>query len=224
MAGKSFLSLFVKVEDPDPSEATGMPGNLPHSESIAGYGSALQSDEPTVAPAGPKPIARTAMDWTLAEVLEAGGAATDRNSAETVIKMRDKLASFPQDQQLGMIRAMDASDDTWDEATVVLDAQKRVAILDKYVGLVQADQTKQVAQIDAAFQATKLANEGQINDLDAQIAALQGQRAQVVTATQVAEAAAKDKSQAVKSRADGVLQTVADATARFKTLLTFFGK
>ena len=214
-AKKPFWQTFIAVtEDATPAEAA--------VADIAAYEPVVDVVPATVATA-PK-ATRTAMDWTLDDILTAGGAEQGRNSAETVIKMRDSLAAFPPDQQLAMVRGMDVADDTWDEAHVVLDAQKRVAILDKYVGLVKADEDKQIAQIDAEFQAAKAGNQSQINDLDAQIAALQGQRASLVRDTEVAEAASADKALAVKSRAESVRQTVATATARYKTLRGFFGK
>ena len=176
------------------------------------------------APTAPPPVRRTAMEYSVDEILVASGVEQGRNSAETVILMRAKLLAFPAEAQLAMVRAMDAGDDTWDEEHVVADAQKRVAALAKYTTLVGADETNRVNQIAANFADAKSTLDGNIADIDAQIKQLQASRETATQEIAAAQKAADTQTQAVHAQADGVRQTVVTATEKYKGLLQFFGK
>jgi len=188
-----------------------------------------EAPEAPEAPTGDAPapaataVKRTPLDWTLEEILAAGGAEAGRNSAETVITLRASLAPFSPEQQLAMVRAMDAVDNTWDEEHVMADANRRVAILDKYTGLVASDEADRVKALNVAFDSRKAELDALIVDLDAQIASLKARREGAVQDTAAAKQAAEEQAKAVNLRADGVRQTISTAVERYKALIKFFG-
>jgi len=93
-------------------------------EELAGKAGAA----PTAA-AAPTAKPKTALDWTLTEVFQAGGIQSGRNSAETVLVLLHGLAAIPEDQRLIAIRAMDAADEGWDEETVLTERTNRLGSL-----------------------------------------------------------------------------------------------
>jgi hypothetical protein len=175
------------------------------------------------APAEPVTPSRTALDWTLEEVFRGGKAELGRNSAETVIKLREGLKNLPSEQQLAMVRVMDSADDTWDEEHITSDAKNRVAILTRYLDFVAKDEQVQVARATEASTAISEATSAEVTDLDAQIRVLQLKRAEKIKVIEKAQADADVQAQSVRARADKVRLTVAGAIDRYKGLLTFFG-
>lgn len=214
-----WMDKFVKVEKGD--DVADVPATpTPAAKSTAA---------PFGIPAAPKTVApqvvtaRTAMDYTLDEVFAEGGAATGKNSAETAIKLREGLAAFPEPQQLAMLRAMDSADESWDEPTVVADAQRRVLIADEYIKMVDADASDRITKINAACGAETQANQDRVADLDGQIAALKAEREKVIGQSAAARAAADGKIEAVKVRASGIKDATANVAAKYKQVLSFFG-
>jgi hypothetical protein len=142
--------------------------------------------------------ATSALDLSLDEVVAAAGQ-TGRNSAETLLKLREGLASFSEPQQLAMLRAMDAADESWDETAVLADAQNRITALNKHMGAIDAEASRQVHDILTAAESKNQANEELIADLDAQIAGMVKRR----------EAAEHDKAQAIiNARKDAKAKTL----------------
>jgi len=181
---------------------------------------ASAEDTASQEPAAPT---RTALDWTLEEVFRGGKAEMGRNSADTVIKLRDGLKNLPSEQQLAMVRVMDSADDTWDEVHITTDAKNRVAILTRYLDFVSRDEQIQVTKATEASTALSEATAAEVTDLESQIKLLQLKRAAKIEIIDKARADADVQAQSVKARADKVRQTVAGAIERYKGLLTFFG-
>lgn len=176
------------------------------------------------APVAPVAPPTTPLDWSLPTIFEKGGADTGRNSADTVLKLAASLAQFPEAQRLAMVRALDAADESWDEPHVVADARKRVAILMKFVSLIDGDVQNRTSQINAAFEGTKTANDGQIAELDRQIALLREQRETFAHETTKAREAADGQVAAVQSKADVRRREAQEALDRYAALITFFGQ
>ena len=174
------------------------------------------------APAAVK--SKTAMDYTLEEVFASGGAATGRNSADTVIKLRDSLSSFTAEQQLVMLRAMDSADDSWDETTVIADAKRRIIITDEYQRMVSEDEANRVAKINEDCSNHTRGRRVIVEDIDAQIAELQANREKEIAKSEDAVAVAAEQVSHVKNRADGYRASAAAVAAKYKEIINFFGK
>ena len=231
---KSFWAGWVtfddKPADAPASPAVPAPSSPARASVLAGPtpSKAFRSDwtGPTPTPSVPVPTVTpsTAMEWSLDDVFRDGGAATGKNSAETAIKLRDSLATFPETAQLAMVRAMDAADDSWTEADVLADAQKRVTILGQYSTLVDADENKRVAAAHAASAEFETNHATTIAKIDANIASLQADREHLVQEIAQANALAEEQANAVKVKAGQIRELVANAVARYQAVLKFFGK
>jgi hypothetical protein len=206
---------FVKVEGKD--------GGIPVPEAPTPPPT-KSSTAPFVAPPTQFVTHRTAMDYTLDEIFVEGGAATGKNSAETAIKLRDGLAAFPAPQQIAMLRAMDSADDSWNEASVVEDADARVKIALEYIKMVDADAADRIGKINAECDADVQATQNQVNELDKQIATLQAERNKSLARVTWAQAEASKDVEAVKTRANGIKDATTKVVDKYKEIVNFFGK
>lgn len=177
---------------------------------------------PDVSPVTPGP-ARTALDWTIPEVFAAGKVVTGRDTADTVLALLEGLRAFPPAQQLAMIRAMDAADDTWAESDILADAQNRLRVLQQYGAFIDRDATSQIEAAKSEFTAAQAACDQEIQALDQQIAALQAQRQGVTQKAASAKAQTDAAIQTIKTRADEARKRASDTAAKYKALVTFFG-
>lgn len=178
----------------------------------------------TITPAPvPQGQPRTALDWTLDEVFQAGKAEQGRNSAETVITLQTKLSAFPEAQQLAMIRGMDAVDDTWGEAGAIADAQNRINILAKYTELVDRDAQTRLNQINAELAEAQRALNAKVIDLDARIESLQDERLLTVEDKSKVEKASLEKVGLLAVKSTGVKQAVAETITKYQAVIKFFG-
>ena len=220
----SWLDKIVKIDkgEAEPETAPVAPAPFTPPFSTGPKAAPPVAPPPTVRPT--VVTVRSPMDYSLDEVFLEGGAATDRNSAETVVKLREGLAAFPEAQQLAMVRAMDLADDSWNEATVLADANRRILITNEYLKLVDQDEGEQITRIQAETETATMANESHVADLDARIAALKAEREKVVQETSAAKATADGKVEAVKVRANGVRTAVRDVVAKYQNIIKFFGK
>lgn len=160
-----------------------------------------------------------AMSTPLDEVL---ASPAGRNSADMVIKLREGLAAFPEPQQLAMLRAMDGADATWDEASVIADAKARLDALDKHLDRVQADARGQESRINALCADAIQDSQGEVSELDQQIAALQQARATAVSRGAAARANADTQISAVRDRVRDVTEDVARSAAKYREIIKFF--
>jgi hypothetical protein len=228
----AFWSKFIEVEEEAPkkepladlSDLEGLSAPAPVKEKPkpkAKGASTIEAVEPE--PATPQAPARSALDWTLDEVYRAGKAELGRNSADTVLKLRDGLRQLPPEQQLAMVRVMDKADETWDENHVLADAKNRVAILTRYLDFVSKDEEVQVAKATASSTAVSQEKTDQVEALDTQIKELQRKREDLVKVIAQAQADAEEQAQGVRAKADKVRELVKVAVDRYKEILTFFG-
>lgn len=122
------------------------------------------------------------------QVFAEAGFVESPSSAPRLLKMLAGLAAFPPAQQLAMLRAMDAADDTWSEAQVAEDAQRRQQALEAHLTRIEQTRQGRAAALDqqaAAAQETRVAT---LAEIDRQIAELMKLREDAITecANQVA--------------------------------------
>jgi hypothetical protein len=143
-------------------------------------------------------------------------------SAPRVVKMLAGLAQFPHPQQLAMLRALDAADDSWSETEVTQDAQNRQAALEAH--LTRIEQTRQgrllaLDQQAATAQETRVAT---LAEIDRQIADLMKLREDAIT--ECANAAAgvdREKRELEMAAMDARNRTLA-AAQQLGQLVAFF--
>lgn len=159
-----------------------------------------------------------AMSTSLDDVLASPG----RNSADMIIKLREGLAMFPEPQQLAMLRAMDGADASWDEASVIADAQARLDALDKHLDRVQADARDQESRINALCADAIQDSQDKVSELDQQIAALQQARATAINQATMARANADSQISAVQDKAKTITEEAARSAAKYREIIKFF--
>lgn len=216
---KKFLSLFVDMgsERPDAAPSPDV-GDADLEALLKRVESTLEDAVPSEPPE-PEP---TALEWTLDQVFEAGGVSGGRNNADTVLTLKTSLAQFDRDQRRAMVRAMDAADDTWDEASVVRDAKERLLILQRFSQHIDSDEQAQAAAIQQAAADAKLANNTEIDSLKAQIQTLQDQLQRLVEANAAEDQKALDLTAAVSGKAAARHEEIKDRGAAYERLVAFF--
>jgi len=162
------------------------------------------------------------MQMTASDAFAAAGIADGANSAQRVLKIIAGLSMFPREQQLVMVRAMDAADDTWAEAQVLDDAEQRQAALRRHWQLVDAERMQQLQSI--ATRAAKAQADGQqtVNEIDQRIAELQKIREQAIQATSAGLhdlEVERTKTEEAAARSRHGITTVSTALS---DLITFF--
>ena len=219
-------SIFGKLLDvvlpPDDAEAAlpEVPGGT-SVDPLAGFSAG--TDTPAASSTAPVSPAKTSLDWTLDDIFKAGKVEPGRNSAETVLKLLGGLQSLPADARLVAIRAMDAADDTWDEPTVIQDAQRRIAVLGKYQEFVDKDVAAATQKEIATYETLRTANEGKVTDIDARIKALQDERETIAHEVTTAKAEGEGRVKAIQVRAADAKQRAKDAATKYDALVKFFG-
>jgi len=225
---KNFLRMFVDMPEPKTPpeiETDSVTGEVDIDALIRQADASLGGDPSApgraTAPEPPKPKP-TPLEWSLGEVFQAGGVQGGRNSADTVLTLKASLSQFPDVQKRAMIRAMDAADDTWDEATVIQDAKKRLLVLQHYLGHIDKDEAARVATISQSTAETKLKNDALIAELDSQISTLQQQREGLVAANIKADEQSAAQSDAVRGKADARREEVRLRSEEYRHLVGFF--
>jgi len=142
------------------------------------------SGEPGAAPGlgGPfEPLASVQM--TADDVFRRASVVDGPNSAQKLLKILGGLAMFPREQQLTMIRAMDAADETWDEKSVVADARQRQEALRAHMRRVTEERMAQAQALVAEIEGAKQAGAAVLAEIDKRIQELYTRREQEAAAT-----------------------------------------
>ena len=200
---------FVEFEDSEESEAgsgasldditNDSAALLAQLESIQAEEMAPGSGGTSTGDAQPPPIPAdgSILSLTAEQVCAAAGIPEGPNAAPKVIKMIAGLAMFPPEQQVVMVRAMDAADESWSEQAVASDAdarkaalqahlqalemerQTRIQALDAEIARKQETGRQVVAEIDAAIDDLSIQREGAISDTASSVEKLEQQKREV---------------------------------------------
>lgn len=168
------------------------------------------------------PAERAAIDYTLAEVYEAGSISQGRNTAPTVMKLLAGLVGLPEEHRLQAIRAMDAADEGWDEATVKADAAARIELLQRHYALITEDEHSRVnAEMQKAEKEYQILS-NQVEELEERIAALQGERDQLRVQIADRDQQSTNTAEQIGHRAGAARGVVTIESMKLKKLLAFF--
>lgn len=184
-------------------------------------------DAPAAAPLAPgAPTAEAEAPLTALtaeDVFRREGLGDGPNSALRLLKLVAGLQMFPREQQLAMVRAMDAADDTWSEPEVITDAQHRQDALRAHLAELAAERRARSEAIAAEMEQTRRGGEAVLAEIDRRIAELSQRRQHETEATARALAALSQREQALAEQELRARQGVAQVIQALGGLLTFLG-
>lgn len=166
----------------------------------------------------------SAIDASLSDVMALAGAKTGRNSAETIVKLKEGLAGFTEAQQLAMLRAMDLADDSWNETDVLADANCRVAALNQHLVAITADESEQINQVLVSAEANGKSNDDLIASLDMRITELTSKRDEVERAKAELAINARADADRIRIRASASRDQVNGVIGLYRSVTEFFNK
>jgi DNA repair exonuclease SbcCD ATPase subunit len=129
---------------------------------------------------------------------------------------------FPKEQQVLMVRAMDAADETWSEKDVLADARRRQSALRSHLQEIETERSQKLQSVAARVEKAQAEGKRRLDEIDSQIAEFQKLRQEAVAATTSAltefELAKKQTEEAAEKARRGIT-TVINALS---DLITFF--
>jgi hypothetical protein len=184
----------------------------------AAQASVAQPSQPAVSPDGKS----SAMLMNAEDVFASAAIADGPNSAQRLLKIIAGLMMFPREQQILMVRAMDAADETWSEKEVLADARRRQSVLRSHLQEIETERTQKLQAVAARVEKAQTDGKRRLDEIDSQIAELQKLRQEAVAAATSAvnefELAKKQTEEAAEKARRGIT-TVINALS---DLITFF--
>jgi hypothetical protein len=222
---RKVASAFVVMED-QPQAAHGAGEEAPHLDDIARDASQLMAQFETSegAPPGvPAAPGGSVLDQTAEDVFREKAIADGPNSAQRVIKLVAGLSMFPREQQAAMIRAMDAADDSWSEAEVVKDAQRRQGVLRSHLQRVAQEKAQRSHALAQDIELTKKNGAEVLAEIDRRIAELYARREQEAATTATAVAKLEQQQRELDAHEQRSRQGIAQVIQALGSLLSFLG-
>lgn len=153
----------------------------------------------------------------------AAGLVDGPNSADRLLKMIAGLAMFPPDQQLAMVRALDAADDSWSEQAVLTDAQARLTVLRTHHEAVERDHAGRLQSFADREHEVRTSGDAAVAEIDRQIATLRERRQETLVRTGTTLAALDGERRALEGTLNRFRSSSLELAARLSGLVTFFG-
>lgn len=166
---------------------------------------------------------RAAAELTAEDVFRLAGVQDDANAAPRLLKLIAGLTMFPKEQQLTMVRAMDAADDSWSEDAVATDARKRVQVLRGHLDNLAQEREQRVAALTAEIQSAKEGGAAVTAELDRQIAELYARREREAAETATTVARLEQEQNHARQHEATARQGIAAVIQALTGLLTFLG-
>lgn len=163
------------------------------------------------------------MELMAEDVFRQAGLGDDANSSLRLVKLVAGLSMFPREQQLAMVRAMDAADDTWAEADVLRDAQRRQQALREHLQRVAHERAQRMTALSQEIDQTKKSGEAVLVELDKRIAELYARREQEAAATATAVAKLEQQQKELEAREARARQGISQVIQALAGLLSFLG-
>jgi hypothetical protein len=181
-----------------------------------------QGDQSAQVPGAPLASA-SPMEMTASQVFAAAGLAEGSNSAQRLLKVIAGLSMFPRDQQLVMVRAMDAADETWSEAEVLEDARRRQAVLQGHLQSLEAERAGRLQWI--ADRAAKAEADGRqtLSDVDQRMQELGRIRQEALSATTSALQQLELERRQAEEMTETARRGITAVSNALSDLITFFG-
>jgi hypothetical protein len=155
-------------------------------------------------------------------VYVSAGLADSPSASPRVLKMLTGLAQFPPPQQLAMVRALDAADDSWSEDEVLADARARQGALRQHLQNIERARADRLAALEQQTRETQELRQKTLAEIDAQVAELTKLREQAVSESAGALADLERQKQDVELAADRSRRTINDFVNHLGNLVSFF--
>jgi len=172
----------------------------------------------TAQPASPSPATGMSAD----EVCASAGIADGPNSSQRLLKIIAGLAMFPREQQVLMVRAMDAADDTWSEKEVLADARRRQSALRSHLQEIDSERSQKLQAVAARTDKAQADGKRRLDDIDGQISELQKLRQEVLAATTAALNEFESEKKQTEEAAEKARRGITTAINALSDLITFF--
>lgn len=230
---KKFASAFVDFDQKNgpPAEAGGGETSAALEAELAaleGHPGAL--GDAGAAPVQLAPLPETALPaetqallaLTPEQVFVEAGFVESPASAPRVVKMLVGLGQFPYAQQLAMLRALDAADDSWSEAEVTDDAQRRQQALEAHLTRIEQARQGRIVALDQQAAAAQESRVATLAEVDRQIAEMMKLREDAITeCAQAVAAFDREKRELEMAASDARNRTLA-AAQQLGQLMAFF--
>lgn len=229
---RKVASAFVVMDPaapaaPDPNADADSPASQALDDMTKETGALLSQLEerktlPGDAPAGGEPAAPV-MAMTAEDVFQQAKLSDSPNSALRLLKLVAGLSMFPRDQQLAMVRAMDAADDSWSEQEVVKDAKRRQTVLNEHLKSLANERAKRMQGLATDIQSTRSNGEAVLAELDKRIAELFARREQEAATTATAISKLEQKQRELEAQEVRARQGISQVIQALSGLSTFLG-
>jgi hypothetical protein len=219
----AFVELPADTPDLSGEQAVSEPGEGDVSDLLEQLESAKADSRKAKSPAEAAPSA-DADPLTLStdQVFELAGIVEGPNSTNRLMKMLAGLAMFPPEQQLAMVRALDAADESWTEQGVLADARDRQQALRLHTDRIEREHARRATALGERGKADQARSDAVIADIDKQIAELQRLRQQALQETANAMAALDGARRDLDHALDQARKGSAQVATRLSELIAFF--
>ncbi len=163
------------------------------------------------------------MDLTAEDVFRQGGLLDDPNSSLRLVKLVAGLSMFAREQQLAMVRAMDAADDSWAEPDVLRDAQRRQQVLREHLQHIAHERAQRMNGLSQEIDQTKKSGDAVLAELDKRIAELHARREQEAAATASAVAKLEQQQKELEAKEVRARQGISQVIQALAGLMSFLG-
>lgn len=155
------------------------------------------------------------------DVFNLSGLSDSPNSSLRIMKLIAGISMFPLNQQLAMIRAMDAADPSWTEPEIIVDAQKRILVLNEHLSKLELNRNELVSTFDSKIVAAKKDGEEKIKHIDEQIEQLQKQK--ISTTQEISETVTslEKQKEELKNSSEITTKGIVKVSNALKQLLKF---
>jgi hypothetical protein len=163
------------------------------------------------------------MSMTADDVFRTSQIPDGANAAPRLLKLIAGLTMFPREQQVTMVRAMDAADDSWSEPEVLRDAETRIGALQLHLQAIVGERDAVLGAIEGETARARDAGKAVLDEIDREIAALQARREQEAAATTAALADLERQKQDTLSRAERAREGISHVIQALTGIIAFFG-
>jgi hypothetical protein len=223
---RKFASAFVVLDDTKAGDESNRdldhitkdaPGLLAQLDDISPADGSVEG-----APGG-QGASGSAMTMTADQVFQANRLADGPNAAPRLLKLIAGLSMFPREQQLMMIRAMDAADDSWTEHDVLRDAAARHEMLQQHLHATVAERDAAVQAIDSEIKRTEEGGKAVLGEIDREIAALYARREKEASETVAMRSRLEEQKQELLRVDARARQGIQQVILALGGLISFFG-
>lgn len=173
-------------------------------------------------PTAPESGSSSALQMNADQVFSAAQLQDGPNSSERILKLIGGLTMFPPEQQVVMLRAMDAADEGWSEPEVLEDARARQSVLRRHLQTLEQERDARMARLEEEINSTQTEGASIVAEIDRQIADLQQKRQMALVDSTKAVAALQQQQAALEAEAEGARRGITQVINALSQLITFF--